>query len=397
MGAEREDTDPHPQRGGAPAAAADTLEEEPAPVDFDALHAALGDPLDYEEMPSGPALEKGVTGEADDLLDGLEASLAAGQGGGGKALLVGESSGRSSATYASARPRTIPPTRAPVEDPNAPAVIVATDDTVPTAPPQMTVPLAPAQGHAAPAFGGGAPHATPPMHGHPPAGNPGLAKAPGAHPGMPPGSARAGHPGSGPHANAAANAPGAPSYGQTPMPFPVQARPVAQMTMRMPDRPVNPRRGKTATVVVRPRGPSAKQKLVAFMAMLLLVTACGIAVIIWRKPRWLGLEMLGGSPSTTTAATVTTPPGTATQAATSTGTAAATTPTAATTQAAALGAATSGATTASTSSTASTSGTSSTAAGAGASTASAPVKKVLKPLPTPAATATAAPHPSALR
>jgi len=64
------------------------------------------------------------------------------------------------------------------------------------------------------------------------------------------------------------------------------------MTMRMPDRPVNPRRAKTPTIVMRPRGPSAKQKLVAFMAMLLIVTACGIAVIIWRKPGLLGLDSL---------------------------------------------------------------------------------------------------------
>jgi len=70
----------------------------------------------------------------------------------------------------------------------------------------------------------------------------------------------------------------------------------AHPTMRMPDRPpvppgaLNGRLGKTPTLVVRPRGPSAKQKLIAFMTMLLLVTACGIAVIIWRKPRWLGLD-----------------------------------------------------------------------------------------------------------
>jgi hypothetical protein len=83
------------------------------------------------------------------------------------------------------------------------------------------------------------------------------------------------------------------------------------MTIRMPDRPVNSRRGKTQTIVVRPRGPSTKQKLLAFMAMLVLVTACGIAVIIWRKPHWLGLDGFGGTaPSPTTSAPAVAPPAT---------------------------------------------------------------------------------------
>jgi hypothetical protein len=300
MGAEREDTDPTPNRvgtepglgksSGATAAAAEmtTEDDAPPPVDFDALHAALGDPLDYQDMGSGPAVEVG-TEDAGDLLDGLEPAVEAP---GGKALRVGESSGRSSATYASARPHTIPPTRAPAEDPNAPAVIVASDtDTVPTAPPQMTVPLA-ATPHG-PAFGGAPPMPAP--LGGPPGSNPrvGIGGAAGPH-----GAAPA-HPSSGPHPSAPDRTAG---YAHTPHAFPVQPRGIAQMTMRMPDRPMNPRRGKTPTVVVRPRGPSAKQKLVAFMAMLLLVTACGIAVIIWRKPRWLGLDAIGGGPSATTSA-----------------------------------------------------------------------------------------------
>jgi hypothetical protein len=298
MGAEREDTDPTASRAGTepglgkgagsgatPAAAVPIVDDEPPPpVDFDALHAALGDPLDYEEMPSGPALEKG--NEADDLgdVDGLDHGHVGGHG----AERVGESSGRSSATYASARPHTIPPTRATTEDPNAPAVIVAGDnDTVPSAAPQMTVPLA-ASPHAAQfAAGGLLPAGAPPPAPIGPRGsNPHLG---------------AGHPGSGPHPASPALGPG---YPHTPQPIPVQPRGGHQMTIRMPDRPVNPRRGKTATVVVRPRGPSAKQKLLAFMAMLLLVTACGIAVIIWRKPRWLGLDSLGANPSATTSAPV---------------------------------------------------------------------------------------------
>lgn len=266
MGAEREDTDLNPKRvgtepglgkasGASPAAAATVQEDPAAPVDFDALHAALGDPLEYDELSSGAAVEKG----SDDLLDSLEADGAALD----NSLRVGESSGQSSATYSSARPRTIPPTRAPVEDPNAPAVIVASDtDTVPTAPPKMTMPLKP-----------GAP---PPFAGGPPSSNPQLQAA---HPSGPHG-ASAPHPSSGPY-------PTSPPF--TPQPFPVQGR-QGHMTMRMPDRPVGMRRGKTPTIVMRRRGPSAMQKLVAFMAMLLLVTACGIAVIIWRKPALLGLD-----------------------------------------------------------------------------------------------------------
>lgn len=300
MGAEREDTDPTASRAGTepglgkgtvsgatPAAAAPTRtveDDAPPPVDFDALHAALGDPLDYQEMPSGPALEMGNEddGSGDDHDPGAEHA--------GHAERVGESSGRSSATYASARPHTIPPTRATIEDPNAPAVIVASDtDTVPSAPPQMTVPLAAsphAQQYAAGGLLPGGPVGGPVG---PPGSNPHLGAAPaGPHGAFPV------HPGSGPHP---ASPPLGGGYPHTPHPIPVQPRGGPQMTIRMPDRPVNPRRGKTATVVVRPRGPSAKQKLLAFMAMLLLVTACGIAVIIWRKPRLLGLDGLGTTPS----------------------------------------------------------------------------------------------------
>ncbi len=280
MGAEREDTDPNPKRVGTepglgkasgasavPRAAVPVEEDPAAPVDFDALHAALGDPVEFEELSSGPAIEKG--GDSDPLLDSLEADAAAGGG-------VGESSGRSSATYSSARPRTIPPTRAPVEDPNAPAVIVASDtDTVPTAPPKMTMPLKPAP---PPPFTGGQPSSNPHVA---------VAQAPSGPHGV------AGHPSSGPHV-------ASPPF--TPQPFPVQGR-QGQMTMRMPDRPAGMvRRAKTPTIVMRRRGPSARQKLVAFMAMLLLVTACGIAVIIWRKPGLLGLERPSPAPSASASA-----------------------------------------------------------------------------------------------
>jgi hypothetical protein len=282
MGAEREDTDPSHKRAGtepglgkasgaSPAAAAVTVEDDaPPPVDFDALHAALGDPVEYDELSSGPAVDQGD--DSDELLDGIEASAESPNDHGAG---LSESSGRSSATYSSARPRTIPPTRAPVEDPNAPAVIVASDtDTVPSAPPQMTVPL-----KAPPPFAGGPPN------------------VPGSNPHV-----QAAHAPSGPHgiAGQPSSGPQVASHPFTPHPFP--ARGAAHMTMRMPDRPVvNPRRAKTPTIVMRVRGPSAKQKLAAFMGMLVLVTACGIAVIIWRKPRLLGLDPLGAASASASA------------------------------------------------------------------------------------------------
>lgn len=310
MGAEREDTDPTAQAAGGRAAATprtdpgigppsgngpaahaadsheaddDTLE--PAPVDFDALHAALGDPIDYQEMPSGPALEKGVDDvdlEVDTPTDPPNVPASA-KTTGKHSKQSSDSSGQKNATYASG-PHTIPPTRAPNEDMNAPAVIVASDtDTVPSAPPQMTV-------KQTVQLRGFNPHAG---HGGTPPSNPHLQGQ----------AVQTGQPSSGAHP--AAGGLGA-AYPYTPVPFPAQQpargvgpsrNAVAQMTMRMPDRPVNPRRQKTQTIVVRARGPSTKQKLLAFMAMLLLVTACGIAVIIWRKPRLLGLEPSGTTPS----------------------------------------------------------------------------------------------------
>ena len=301
MGAEREDTDPRragtePGLGKKPASAtvesgltpAATVSEDHGPVDFDALHAALGDPLDFEELPPA-ATEIGAPGhggESDDLLDGLDPARE-------KPERVGESSGRSSATYASARPHTIPPSYSPSEDLNAPPVIVASEDTVPSAPPQMTVRVA-GPGHLV----GQTPRSGVPFVAGPAAGDHGAPGAAGAH--LATGPHQPGHPSSGPHLNAA---PVSPSYPHTPQAFPIQQQPhqrgVAQMTMRMPERPLNPRRAKTPTLVVRVRGPSPKQKLVAFMAMLLLFVACGIAVIIWRKPRWLGLDPILPLPAPT--------------------------------------------------------------------------------------------------
>ncbi len=265
MGAEREDTDPNPQKGGTEpglgppskqAANGGAAPEPPPPVDFDALHAALGA---VEE----PAAKRRSVPDVEPVATPPPLP------GAGR---VGESQGRSSAQYASARPHTIPPTRAPDEPPDIPAVIVATDDTVPTAPPAMTTPL-------------GAPPPPPPVP----------APASGPHPAHAPASGPHAVAGSGPHAAAQ------PSYPFTPQPFAVQRLP-PQPTMRMADRP---RRPKSPTIVVRKRGPSAVQKLAAFMAMLLLVTAVGIAVIIWRRPSWLGIDafpIIGGTPSAAPAA-----------------------------------------------------------------------------------------------
>jgi hypothetical protein len=282
MGAEREDTDPSPKRTGtepglgkssmtkavaapppAPVSVPVIEEEAPPPVDFDALHAALGDPIDYEELepephgaspaPNAPPVPKPPPTPT--------------PRGSAKVVPSGDSSGRSSATYASARPHTIPPTRNPTEDLNAPAVIVASDDTVPSAPPKMTVPMSPPP-HMAPY--GGVPQS---------GSNPQLAP-PGHHPSS----------GSLPHASAV------PAHARTPQPF-VPQRP-GQMTVRMPDRPMNPRRAKTPTIVVRARGPSTKQKLIAFMAAFLVVTSFGIAgVLIFsaKQPRPDGASMSSAS------------------------------------------------------------------------------------------------------
>lgn len=305
MGAEREDTDPNPKRVGtepglgkgsvpkpAVVEAADIIEEElPPPVDFDALHAALGDPMRYDELPH----ESGPDGSASDgleKLDGVEELFEADEAppargappvppahaAGGKGARVGESSGRSSATYASARPHTIPPTRSPSEDLNAPPVIVATDDTVPSAPPQMTVPISqPTPGpHGAPYAAAAMPAYGAPVHG-----------APISHPGYqaPPGQ----HPSSGSHPSA--------TPALTPQPFAAIPRGAPQMTMRMPDRPINPRRGKTPTIVVRRRGPTPKQQLVAFVVATMFVLLGGAAIVYVYAPHLVGIGPQPAVPS----------------------------------------------------------------------------------------------------
>ena len=241
---------PPPRRGAngsssAPMPVAKAAPSDPAPVDFDALHAALGEGSReaalHGAMPAPPPPVR---------------------------LGVAESQGRSSATYASARPHAVPVPHVAAEL-SAPAVIVAPDDTVPGVPPQMTAPL------------------TSPM----------------APPVMMPGTMGTGHPSSGPytaapHVSSSPMAAAHPLSPSTPQSFAAQGVPgrsphaqmhgqaQVQLTMRMPERPRRPR---TPTVVVRPRGPSTLQKLLVFAVMLLLVSACGIGIVMWRAPQLFGL------------------------------------------------------------------------------------------------------------
>jgi hypothetical protein len=198
-------------------------------VDFDALNAALG------ALPPAPSSSQ---------------------------PLAGDSQGRSNATYASEKPHVIPAKlAAATEDPNAPSIIVQTDDTVPTGAPQMmTAPLHP----------GG------PQMGMMPPGRP---IGPGRHP--------------------------SPMGPFTPQPFAAQAVP-HDATLRMPDRPKQPR---TPTIVVRTREPTRQQKLLVFMSMLIVFVAGGIAFLIFR-PAGLNLDWLapGLGPARTAPASAPPPP-----------------------------------------------------------------------------------------
>ncbi|MDB4942233.1 MAG: hypothetical protein JWP97_1767 [Labilithrix sp.] len=321
--AARVDTARAPEDDGSAALHGSPVHDDPAhdapeAVDFDALHAALGDPPglgdalapgDFDGPYPDAADPYGEPLEDEDAHDPREHAQVDWNDGAHDddadtddpgavetEERIGESDGRSSAQYASSRPHTIPPSQLPSEDLNAPPVIVATEDTVPSAPPQMTVPLA-----------------SRPMGHTPQSGVPivqGAGLRPGSSPHVLAGAAPVGHPASAPHLRA--SQPGPVSSPQL-LGEPAYPRGASQMTVRMADRPLAPavglhsRRGKVETLVVRPRGPSAKQKLFAFMAMLLLVTACGIAVIVWRKPAWIGLEGLTGPAATQAAPPVTRP------------------------------------------------------------------------------------------
>lgn len=192
-------------------------------VDFDALNAALG------ALPPPPT---------------------------SSSPMIAESQGRSSATYSSARPHTIPPSHAPAEDPNAPAVIVKPEDTLQTGPPaQMTLPMG--QG----------------------------VVSSGAHPVAP-------------------VRPPSPSSPTLPNNGPSSDH--INLTLPMPKRPRKPR---TPTLVVRTRGPTKGQKILVFIAMLVVFVAGGIAFLVIYKPPGLNLDLLLqlGSPRQTASPTSSTP------------------------------------------------------------------------------------------
>jgi hypothetical protein len=218
--------------GGDPSVGADV-------VDFDALNAALGPPP--APSPSSPS--------------------------------VSDSQGRSNATYASA-PHAIPTTRAPVDERHTPAVIVDGEveqsdqevrvtpppiivlpqqaplldvqDTLPTAPPDMTLPMPP---------GGG-----------------GVVITSGGVPIAGTGSS------------------GAPQSSQAVSPNPQE---IVAFTLQMPDRP-RPR-PRTPTMALRTRQPTWVQKVIVFVAMLFVFVAGGIAFLIYYKPPGLRIDDLFSS------------------------------------------------------------------------------------------------------
>lgn len=207
-------------------------------VDFNALHAALGD------LPPPP------TSSTPNL--------------GGAAT----SDGKNNATYASARPHTIPPTRAPAVDPNAPSIVVSDEVVMPPPSSVPNMPVASSQ-------------MTIPM-GSPMMGGVG-AVSPGPMPVAP------------------LVRPPSPSHPFDPR-YPAQDN--VQQTMHMAGRPVAPgapiapipRRPRSPTMVVRARGPSGKKKALVFIGMLLLVVGVGVGVIIVVQPAGLSIDTILGKP-----------------------------------------------------------------------------------------------------
>jgi hypothetical protein len=205
-------------------------------VDFNALHAALGD-LPPPPTSSTPNVSS-----------------------------VATSDGKNNATYVSARPHTIPPTRAPVTDLHAPSIVVADDFTGPAPSSMPNMPLTP-----------GAPGAQMTI----PMGAPGLGGV--------------GAVSSGSMPIAPLNRPASPGHHFDPR-YPAQDN--VQQTMHMPGRPIAPipRQTRSPTMVVRTRGPSGTKKALVFIFMLLLVVGVGIGVIIVLQPAGLSIDTLLGKP-----------------------------------------------------------------------------------------------------
>ena len=293
MGAEREDNPPaaHMKKRTDPGLGPSSEEVPSAePVDFEALSAALG-PADLEaplelglgdegepDYEAGAHEEEPVEEDEVDIraakptlrlepvrIDRSEKKTQRFERASSEKATIrmerapegfAESSGRSSATYASAKPHALPKAREVNEDPSTPAVIVHDNDTVPSAPPKMTV------------------------------------------------KQDAPRPPSGPYVAAAASVPSSQPIPLAAMPAYLASLPKTNDTMRMQERP---RRGRTPTIVVRARGPSRGQKLFAFMAMLVLFTAGGILAIMYLRPQWLGLGMPEPAAAPPTQATSQTP------------------------------------------------------------------------------------------
>lgn len=158
-------------------------------------------------------------------------------------LRTGESGGRANAFYAPARPHAVPAAHSPTEDPRAPAVIINDEIDEKTLPDISSVsPLV---------------HDTLPGSDELDTTIP-FANGVQARPPRPPG----------------------PMVGRRePSPLDrtqVLPRTKAAQSMRK-------------TTMILKKGPSSRDKLLAFVGVLILTTACGIALIAWKKPEWFGI------------------------------------------------------------------------------------------------------------
>jgi hypothetical protein len=169
---------------------------------FEALHAALGEGRPASRSRSSHSRTSVPVGES-------------------PSEHVAESSGRANAAYASGRPRALRLSQPPPTLGDVPAVIVAPNDTIPSLPPRMTVPLALTANQLS------------------------------FHPSLKPPAASA------------------PSFA--------------------PDPRVSVRHPRALTQTVRARGPSVTSQVLVFLLILVLVVACGAAVIAVRQPAWFFL------------------------------------------------------------------------------------------------------------
>lgn len=161
-------------------------------------------------------------------------------------LRTGESAGRANAFYAPARPHAVPAAHSPAEDPHAPAVIINDEVDEKTLPDMPSV--------------------SPLVHDTLPGGDELDTTLP--------------------LANAVPHRPARP------------AGPMAGRRDSSLDRTQILPRAKAArsmhkTTVILKKGPSSRDKWLAFVGVLILTTACGIAVVAWKKPEWFGIGKPG--------------------------------------------------------------------------------------------------------